>query len=199
MRSRVPQQLDHLQRRRFARIRDVWLVRHAEHEDLRSLERPLSPVVQGLRDQRAAVVGHVLVDLAGELDELRVEAVFPRLPREVERVDRDAVAAEPGTGLEAHEAERLRRRRVHDLPHVDVHPVAELGELVDERDVDRAEDVLEQLRQLGGLRRRHPVYLVDRALVELGRPLGAGVGDPADDLRHALRAPARVPGVHALG
>ena len=30
-----------------------------------------------------------------------------------------------------------------DLPDVDLHPVAELGELVDERDVDRAEDVLQ--------------------------------------------------------
>ena len=60
----------------------------------------------------------------------------------------------PGPGLEAHEAERLRRRGVDDLPDVDLHPVAELRELVDERDVDRAEDVLEQLRQLGRLGRR---------------------------------------------
>ena len=60
----------------------------------------------------------------------------------------------PGPGLEGHEAERLRRGRVDDLPDVDVHPVAELRELVDERDVHRAEDVLEQLRQLGRLGRR---------------------------------------------
>ena len=43
---------------------------------------------------RAAEVRHVLVDLAGELDELGVEVVLARLPREVERVDRDAVPAE---------------------------------------------------------------------------------------------------------
>jgi hypothetical protein len=48
---------------------------------------------------------------------------------------------------------RLGRSRVHDLPDVEPHPFAELRELVDERDVDRAEDVLEQLRQLRGLRR----------------------------------------------
>ena len=68
----------------------------------------------------------------------------------------------PGPGLEAHEAERLRRGGVDDLPDVDPHPVAELRELVDERDVDRAEDVLEQLRQLGRLGRRDAVDAVDR-------------------------------------
>ena len=99
----------------------------------------------------------------------RVEVVLARLPGEVERVDRDAVAAEAGARLEAHEAERLRRGRVDDLPDVDAHPVAELRELVDERDVDRAEDVLEQLRQLGRLGRRDGVDGVDDAAVELGR------------------------------
>ena len=51
-------------------------------------------VVQRLRDDRAAEVRHRLVDLARELDELGVEAVLARLPREVEGVDRDAVPAE---------------------------------------------------------------------------------------------------------
>ena len=54
----------------------------------------LRVVVERLRDERAAEVRHLLVDLAGELDELRVEAELARLPREVERIDRDAVAAE---------------------------------------------------------------------------------------------------------
>ena len=79
----------------------------------------------------------------------------------------------PGPGLEAHEPERLRRGRVDHLPDVDLHPVAELRELVDERDVDRAEDVLEQLRQLGRLGRGDRVTtVVDRARVELGGRLG---------------------------
>jgi hypothetical protein len=52
------------------------------------------------------------------------------------------VAAEAGAGLEAHEPERLRRCRLDHLPDVDADPVAELRELVDERDVDAAEDVL---------------------------------------------------------
>ena len=51
-------------------------------------------VVQRPRDALGAVVGHVLVDLAGQLDELGREVVLARLPAEVERVDRQAVAAQ---------------------------------------------------------------------------------------------------------
>ena len=54
----------------------------------------------------------------------------------------------PGPGLNDMKPKGFGRRRLDDLPDVDVHPVAELRELVDERDVDGAEDVLEELRQL---------------------------------------------------
>src|SRR5689334_16734959 len=97
--------------------------------------------VERLRDEGAAEVRHLLVDLAGELDDLGVEAELARLPAEVEGVERDAVAAEARRRAEAHVAERLRRSGVDDLPDVDFHSVAEDRELVDERDVDRAEDV----------------------------------------------------------
>ena len=40
------------------------------------------------------VVGHALVDLGGQLDELGVEIVLPGLPGQVVRIDRDAVAAD---------------------------------------------------------------------------------------------------------
>ena len=105
----------------------------------------------------------------------------------------------PGPGLKRHEPERLRRRRLHDLPDVDVHPVAELRELVDERDVDRAEDVLEQLRQLGGLGRRDGVTIVSIAAGRPRRRPRRGLVDPADDLRRRLRRPVGPPGVDALG
>ena len=115
----------------------------------------------------------LLVDLAGELDELGREVVLARLEGEVERVDRQAVAAHPRAGLEAHEAVGLGRRRVDHLPDVDPHPVAEHRELVDERDVDRAEDVLEQLRhlrRLGRGDRRRP----RRRSPSRARPRGRG-------------------------
>ena len=93
VRALLAQQLDDLQRRRLARVVDVGLVGHADDEDVRAAQR-LGLAVERPRDLLAAVVRHVLVDLAGELDELRVEVELPRAPREVERVERDAVPAE---------------------------------------------------------------------------------------------------------
>ena len=113
----------------------------------------LARVVQRPLGLLEAEVGHLLVDLAGELDELGREVVLARLPGQVERVDRQAVAAHAGPGLEAHEAVGLGRGGVDDLPDVDAHAVGEHRHLVDERDVDRAEDVLEQLGELGDLGR----------------------------------------------
>ena len=141
-------------------------------------ERLAGPVVQRLRDERAAVVRHVLVDLAGQLDEARREVVLARLPGEVEGVDRDAVAAEAWAGLEAHEPERLRSGRLDDLPDVHPHPLAQHRELVDEGDVDGAEDVLEELRQLGRLGDDTRCTVSTAPAVQRRGGLGAGVGRP---------------------
>src|SRR3982750_4411717 len=101
--------MDELHGRRLAVVADVGLVGDAEYEDLRAGHRLARAVVQRLRDHRAAEVRHVVVDLAGGLYEARRERVPARLPREVERIDRDAVAAETRAGLERREPERLRR------------------------------------------------------------------------------------------
>ena len=85
----------------------------------------------------------------------------------------------PGPGLKAHEPVGLGRRGVDDLPDVDAHALGEDRELVDERDVDRAEDVLEQLGQLGRLGGRDPDHVVADAAVEVvGAVEAAGVMPP---------------------
>src|SRR5205085_4822353 len=111
-----------------------------------------------------------------ELDEAGGEVVLARLPGEVVGIERDAVAAQARPGLERHEAERLRRRGADDLPDIYVHPVAQLRELVDEGDVDRAEDVLEQLAQLRCVGRRDGVDRVDGAAIDGGGSLRARGG-----------------------
>ena len=78
----------------------------------------------------------------------------------------------PGPGIERHEAERLGLRGLDHLPDVDAHPVEDHLELVHERDVDRAEDVLEQLRGLGDPARRDRDHLVERGAVERRGGLG---------------------------
>ena len=113
-------------------------------------------VVQRVGDPADDVGGHRRVDLAGQLDEPGVQAVLPGHPGQVERVDRDAVPAQPGPGIERLEAERLGLGRVDHFPDVDAHAVVEHLQLVDQGDVDGAVGVLQDLAGLGDLRRRRP-------------------------------------------
>src|SRR5436190_862399 len=92
---------------------------------------------------------HRGIHMTGELDESRLEAVLLRLPRQIERIDWDTVAAEAGPWVERHEAERLRLRRINDLPDVDPQLVAHQRDLIDEPDVHRPKCVLEELHHLG--------------------------------------------------
>ena len=83
-----------------------------------SRERP-SLAVQRVGHLVDDVMRHRAVDVAGQLDEARLEADFLHLPREIERIDRNAVPAEARARIERHEPERLGRRGVHDFPHAD--------------------------------------------------------------------------------
>ena len=141
---------------------------------------------------------HREVDVAGQLDEAVDEVELAGPPGEVVRVDRDAMAADAGPGREPHEPERLRGRRVDDLPDVEAHPLAEQGELVDEGDVDVAEDVLEELRELGGVRRGQLDDVVVDAAQERRGATRRGLARRADEARHALRGAGRIAGVDAL-
>ena len=194
VRSQLAQHGDDLQRRRLADVADPGLVADPEQQHPGALDRLLG-LVEGAGDPVDAVGGLGAVDFPGQLDELGVEVVLARLEGEVEGVDRQAVAAHPRAGVEAHEPERLGRRGFDHLPDVDPEPVAELGKLVDEGDVDRAEDVLEQLRQLRCLRRGEDDDLAADQLVQLAGSLGAGFGQAADQLRrgaHGVVGAARV-------
>src|SRR5262245_54786519 len=97
---------------------------------------------------------HVGIDLACQLDESRLLAVLSGQPRQLERIDRDAVSAETRARVERLEAEGFGLRRLNDFPHVDSDLVVEDLELVDEGDVHRAIGVLEDLAGLGDLHAR---------------------------------------------
>ena len=83
-----------------------------------------------------------------------------------------------------HERERLGRGGVDDIGGDDAQAPAQFGELVDERDVDEAKRILEQLRSLGHLHgldlmRRHLRLRIQRDRQVEG--LGAqGADDPRD-------------------
>ena len=142
---------------------------------------------------------HRPVDLSRQLDEPRLESVLLRLPRQVKRVDRNAVPPEARAGIEGHEAERLGRRGSNHFPHVDAQPVAHERDLVHEADVDRAERVLEQLDHLGDFGRAHRHDSLDRRGVQRAGQFRRLRVHAADDFGHVARIECVVARVDAFG
>ena len=163
-------------------VGDVLLVGDAEQQHLRPVER-LGVGVEELGRAVDDVARHPGVDLLGQLDEAeRVLELGPHLVGEVVRVDRDAVPADAGAGVERLEAERLGGGAVDRVPQVDAELVAEDRHLVHQRDVDVPVRVLQELGHLGlagGLGLDDGV--ADGAVEARGR-LGAGRGQAADHL-----------------
>src|SRR5581483_11418207 len=166
----------------FADVTDAGFVGDAEDEDVGVFDG-FAGVVQGAFDPLDAVVGHALVDFPGEFDELGGHVKFSGAPGQIERVDGEAVSAHPGAGLEGHEAVGFGGGGVDDFPDVDAHPVTQDRELVDQGDVDRAKDVLQQFGQLGRFGGGDGHEVIAYLPVELHRPRHALLGHSPDHLR----------------
>lgn len=157
--------LEHLQRRGLADVVDVLLVGEAVDADLRGVGD--SALGHDLVGTVHDVLGHGSVGLQREADEVRrLGVVADQEPR----VDRDAVAADARAGVEDVHA-RVLVGDANDLGDVHAADAADLGELVGEGDVHRAEGVLDDLGHLGGT----DVCDGDLALAEAGVDLGHGL------------------------
>jgi len=88
----------------FPEVVDVALVGDSQEENPASLHG-LAPVVEEVLETGDHVGGHLVVDVAGHLDEPGVVVVGTGLPREVVRVDGDAVPSHAGAGVEGDETE----------------------------------------------------------------------------------------------
>ena len=142
-----PQQLDDSERRRFPEVVYIALICEAKDEDLGAVDR-LTVAVEAVGKLIDDEVRHIDVDFAREFDETGSEVKLTGFPREIERVDGNAVATESGAGIEGLEAEGLGFGRIDNLMYVDTHTHTELFELIDKCDVDAAIDVLEELGHL---------------------------------------------------
>ena len=197
--SLLEQQVRNLERRGFAKIVDILFVSHAQQQNPCSPNR-LADTIQQLAYPLDHVVRHGVVDLSGKLNETGGEVVLLRLPRQIERVERNAMATESRPGIEGHVAKRLSFGRLDDLPDVDPHPFTEQGQLVDHRDIDDTEDVLQQLGHLSDTRRGNTENTaIEHRFVQPRGSLGAGWRDAANDFGCVLRFVLKVPGIDAFG
>src|SRR5205823_7340314 len=95
----VAQDLYDVQCRRLPHIVHAGLVSHSEDVDA-GTAHALALTIERLGDLLHHEARHALVDVPRQLDEARLEPVHLRLPGEVEGIDRNAVPAEPGAGVE---------------------------------------------------------------------------------------------------
>ena len=194
----VSEEFDDGEGRRLAEVVDVALVGEAEDEDFRSLDG-LALVVESGGDVVDDEVGHSGIDFAGEFDEAGAEVELLGFPGEIEAVDGDAVAAQPGAGVEGLEAEGLGAGGVDDFVDVDAHAHTELLELVDEGDVDAAVDVFQKLGHLGdGGGADGDDAAEDGAVHGCGELRGGGAA-ATDDFGDVVAGDGFVAGVFALG
>ena len=113
-------------------------------------------------------------------------------PREIERIDRDAVAAQAWAGIEGHIPKRLGGRRLDHLPDVDSHRGVDHLEFVDERDIHRPKDIFHELGRFGGAAARHWYDLADDPAIDLCSTLPTGIGQASEHLGDFPERAARI-------
>ena len=114
------QAVHHFHRWAFTHIVHVFLVGDTQYQDFAVFDGTVV-VVQSQADFFDNVVGHVGVHFACQLDEAGVYAVFAGFPSQVERVDRDTVAAQAGARVISNEAERFGCGGIDDFVNIDAH------------------------------------------------------------------------------
>ena len=108
------------------------------------------------------------------------------------------MAAEAGAGIKRHEAERLGARGGDGVPDVNVQRGINALELVDERDVDAAKNIFQQLGRLGGAAVRHGNQSADGARINFLRGGKARGRVAADNFGNVGDVALGIAGVFAL-
>ncbi len=109
------------------------------------------------------------------------------------------MAAEAGAGVKGLEAKGLGFGGVDDFVDVDAHAHAKLLELVDQRDIDAAIDVFEELGHLGHRGRADRDHAAKDGAVKCGRQFRGDRAAAADHFGNIVACDGVVAGVFALG
>ena len=159
------EQVHDFQGRGFPVVIHVFFIRDPQYQDFGAVQGPVV-VTQGLNHPLHHEIRHRGVDIAGQFDKPGGKIIFPGLPGQVKGIDGNAMAPQAWTGIEGLEPERLGLGGLDDLKDIHPHPQAQHLQFIDQGDVHRPVDVLQQLahfRRLGG---RHLDHTVDHLGVE---------------------------------
>src|SRR5438270_2513521 len=142
---------------------------------------------------------HSPIDIAGQLDKSSFDSSLLALPRQVKRIDGNAMPAESGSGIERHEPKWLGSGCIDHLPNIYAHATTHKGELIHQSDIDHAEGVLEQLHHLRQASGTHRNNSFQRLVIEQGADLSTGGRDSSDNLGDVRGLKFRVAWIDALG
>src|SRR2546428_4035140 len=190
LRAGMTKQLDHADGWTLADISDIRLVRPAERQDHRSIER-----ADGCAHEINDMTGHRVVNLARGRDQSRE---LGRRLHDEPRIDRDAVSANTGAWpQETHPwvaASKLDR-----VPNVDADALSDQRELVRKGDIHVPVRVLHQLHELGCRRVGLDELAGRERAVYLRRGLGGCRIKSSDDAVVRDELDHEIAGKNALG
>ena len=132
------------------------------------------------------VEGHSTIDLTCKLDESCVEIELACFPGQVVGIKGNAVTANARARIKRHEAEGFGFRGIDYLPDVDPHRCVDPLELVDEGDVDEAEDIFGEFHRFGCVAAADGNDLADGSGVEFDGSLLTLRSESAHDFWHFL-------------
>src|SRR5262245_64060686 len=119
MRPTSLQELNDIESRRLTNIVDVLLIGYSENVYSRAFHR-LATIVERVLHLLDNEHRHLAIDVTGQLDKPSLDSRLPRLPRQVVRIDRYAVAPQPRPWIERHKAKRLCRGGFDYFPDIDI-------------------------------------------------------------------------------
>src|SRR6185503_429381 len=135
---------------------------------------------------------------ACQFDESRVEVPLLGLPRQIEGIDGNAVSPAARPRIKRVESERFCRSRFNHFPDVQVHPQTQELQLIYQRDIYAAVDILKQLGHLRSSRGSDLDGAVEDGSIEQTRKLRCLRAQPADDFRNVTARHGLVSRVLAL-
>ena len=168
---------------RLALIIDVRLIGQTQNQNLGAVDG-LASRVERICNRADNMLGHARIDLAGQLNETRMLTIFASLPGEIKWIDGDAMPAKPRAGIKRHETKWLRLGGFDDLPDVNSHGAVHDFQLINQRDIYAAENVLQKLARLSHATRRNGHHFVDRFTIKHHGPLKARRSITAHHLRN---------------
>lgn len=96
----------------------------------------------------------------------RVCKSYSRFPGQVERIDRNAVAAKSWTRIIRGKAERLGRLSANHFVDIDAHTICNNLHLIHQADVHRAMNVFQQLSHLCSFGRAYRNYMINGGFIQ---------------------------------